>query len=128
MPVTETSKQALADHQASGEAEKVRGAIVGLLRANGRLTRAELADLTRRPMHVISGRVGDFFEGAVYDGHTIIKSGRKVCSIGGKTVEALEAKELDVESCISLIHGLRQKLKCESAKRQGIERAFKAVL
>ena len=128
MSVTDTSISALKAHEDCGEAKKVREAIVSQLIAEGKKTRAELSRDIGKEMHIISGRVGDFWEGALVDGYTLIKSGKKVCSVGGKKVEALEVKKLDLESCMAMVHTMRRKYKAEKAAKQGIERAYKAVL
>lgn len=128
MSVTDTSKAAHQRNEAAGEGQRVRGDVVDFLRLHGRMTRSELAEALDSKLHIISARVGDFFDGALVDGFTVIKSGKKLCSVGGKKVEALEAKELDLESCISMVHALHRRVRVSNAKCQGLERAYKAVV
>lgn len=129
MSVTQTSIEALSEYKQAGKAAEHRELIVeALLSAGHPMTRAEIREATGLPVNIVTGRVADFFEGALCGEFTIEKSGKKICNVGGKRVEALAAKVADVETLRFNMLSLRAKYKASQAKCQGLERALKAAV
>lgn len=91
MPVTETSREALNEHRATGKLGAQSLTVKMAVRVLGGATRTEIADHAGIGINAVSGRVRELL-----DAGDLVVDGRKRCSVTGRNVECVRLRQYTI--------------------------------